>query len=251
MDAHALLTSQGWRGTGHSLHPTSDHTGLSKPLLVSRKINNLGVGKKQHKTADLWWMNAFDKSLKGLETSALDTGEVKVVQTVSNGGLDMVVRGGAKWVGNSGGLYASFVRGEGLGGTITPDTEGSGSAGEDRGKRRRKDGESKEERRARKAAKRAARLQISASEGTLEIEATVETKETRRARRAADKASKKQESPVEEEPENMKVDEATEKVQTKEERREQKRQKKLLKEAEQALEEAASSKAQKKKRRKD
>src|SRR5271168_2878782 len=100
MNAHALLTSQGWRGTGHSLHPTSDKTGLSRPLLVARKQNNLGVGKKQHKTSDMWWMNAFDKSLKGLDIAE----EGKIVQTVTNEGLDMVVKGGSKFVGN-GGLY--------------------------------------------------------------------------------------------------------------------------------------------------
>lgn len=69
MDSHALLTAQGWRGTGHSLHASSDAIGLARPLLVSQKQNNLGLGKKQHKTSDMWWMNAFDKSLAGLDTS--------------------------------------------------------------------------------------------------------------------------------------------------------------------------------------
>ncbi|KAG0651461.1 hypothetical protein D0Z07_2054 [Hyphodiscus hymeniophilus] len=212
MDAHALLTSQGWRGKGHSLHPTSDTTGLSRPLLVSQKQNNLGVGKKQHKTSDMWWMNAFDKSLQGLDTSE----QGKVIQTITSGGLDMVVKGGGKWVGSSGGLYASFVRGEGLGGTLTPDTtEGSINEESIGKKRRREEGaESKEERRERKAAKRAIKP---ASEGTPELGAglmlkekkksrrsaeespktqvsAVETKEARRARRAAGKASKTKES---------------------------------------------------------
>ncbi|OBT52950.1 hypothetical protein VE04_06725, partial [Pseudogymnoascus sp. 24MN13] len=77
MNAHALLTSQGWRGSGHSLHAHSDSIGLARPLLVSQKQNTLGVGKKQHRTSDMWWMNAFDKSLQGLDTSK----EGQVVQT--------------------------------------------------------------------------------------------------------------------------------------------------------------------------
>ncbi|CAD6441979.1 5b26a05c-924b-4996-985a-563271f76093 [Sclerotinia trifoliorum] len=109
MNAHALLTSQGWRGTGHSLHHSSDTIGLSRPLLVSKKDNVLGVGKKQHKTSDMWWMNAFDASLKGLDTSK--EGQIKVQE---GGGLEMVVKGGSKWVGGKGGLY-SFVRGETVG----------------------------------------------------------------------------------------------------------------------------------------
>ncbi|RAL68151.1 hypothetical protein DID88_008861 [Monilinia fructigena] len=96
MNAHALLTSQGWRGTGHSLHHSSDTIGLSRPLLVSKKDNVLGVGKKQHKTSDMWWMNAFDASLKGLDTSK--EGQIKVQE---GGGLEMVVKGGSKWVGES------------------------------------------------------------------------------------------------------------------------------------------------------
>lgn len=194
MDAHALLTSQGWRGSGHSLHPTSDNSGLSRPLLISRKQNNLGVGKKQHKTSDMWWMNAFDKTLKGLDT----TQEGKVVQTLTNGGLDMVAKGGSKFAGN-GGLYASFVRGERLGGTITPE-EAERPEPAKRRRRAKDGGETKEERRAIKAAKRAAQarnlvaLEQAASPSTDELAQTIkheadvvveetEAKEQRRERR--------------------------------------------------------------------
>ncbi|KAI1001441.1 hypothetical protein K3495_g6758 [Podosphaera aphanis] len=114
MNAHALLTSQGWRGTGNSLHPTSNAIGLSKPLLVARKDDNHGIGKK-HSTSDMWWMNAFDKTLQGLDTSK----EGKVLQTVTNGSLDVIKRGGGKWVLEKGGLYANFVKGEGLAGSLT------------------------------------------------------------------------------------------------------------------------------------
>ncbi|RDL33160.1 Uncharacterized protein BP5553_08599 [Venustampulla echinocandica] len=224
MNAHALLTSQGWRGTGHSLHPTTDGTGLSRPLLVSRKDNTLGIGKKQHKTSDMWWMNAFDSSLKGLDTSKQGT----VVQTVTSGGLDMVTKGGARFVGTAvgKGLYASFVRGECLGGTIEMDDDSGTSTpvekckkSERRSDRRKDRNETKEERRARKAAKRAARANGSMAE---EVDDPKEAK-------------------------NM----AIEKTETKEERRERRRLKKLGKEAEQKSIEASSEKEKKKKRRKD
>lgn len=190
MNAHALLTSQGWRGSGHSLHPTSDQTGLSRPLLVSRKQNNLGVGKKQHKTSDMWWMNAFDKSLKGLDTST----EGKVIQTVTNSGLDMVAKGGSKFVGSEG-LYACFVKGESLSGTITPEDQESRIIAL---KQQRTD-EMKEERRARKAARRAART----AQAPLHIEPQVA-------------------------PEEKGSEEAIEAAETKERRRERRRQRKLL-----------------------
>jgi nucleolar protein TMA23 len=220
MNAHALLTSQGWRGTGNSLHPTSNTIGLSKPLLVSRKDNNNGVGRKQHKTSDMWWMNAFDKSLKGLDTSE----EGKVVSRTAAGGLEMVVKGGAKWVGNGGGLYASFVRGEGLGGTIEERQvymEASTLMGEEvLGKRKREsEGECKEERRARKEAKRTARTQASSSESTPDPERIKERKEERKVRKAAEKARKTQDAAVEKEMDEMKVDETTESAETKEARK--------------------------------
>jgi nucleolar protein TMA23 len=194
--------------------------GLSRPLLVSQKANTLGLGKKQHKTADMWWMNAFDKSLKGLDTSE----EGKVVQTVSNAGLDMVVKGGAKFVGNSGGLYASFVKGEPLSGTITPEEpEGANFTGDKesspkKSRKSRDTKESKEERRARKAAKRALRTQEAAAE---------------------------EESTVEEE-----GDASVTKTETKEDRRERKRQK-LAKKAEREAGQAQSERKKKKTRRKE
>ncbi|PVH75328.1 hypothetical protein DL98DRAFT_518727 [Cadophora sp. DSE1049] len=202
MDAHALLTSQGWRGTGNSLHPTSNTIGLSRPLLVSKKVDNLGIGKKQHRTSDMWWMNAFDSSLKGLDTSK----DGQVVQTVTSGGLDMVQKAGAKWVGSKGGLYASFVRGEGLGGTISP--EESSSTGSESGKevvggeeKKRKRGveeESKEERRARKTARKALkaeRVQL-VMEESAPIRTDPETKEERKARRVAKQEGRELEKKV-------------------------------------------------------
>lgn len=164
-DAEAYLTAQGWRGKGHSLHATSDAVGLSRPLLVSQKQNTLGVGKKQHKTSDMWWMNAFDKSLKGLDTSK----EGQVVQTVTSGALDMFAKGGSKYAGGKGGLYSCFIKGETLVGSveeyrllkegnkmIVSEADLQVVKGED-GKKRKRTMETKEERRWRKLEKRTKR----------------------------------------------------------------------------------------------
>jgi nucleolar protein TMA23 len=99
----------------------------------------------------MWWMNAFDKSLKGLDT----TQEGRIVQSLTTGGLDMVAKGGSKFVGKAG-LYASFVRGEGLSGTITPEEAVDSPTPKER-RRVEAKGESKETRKARKADARNAR----------------------------------------------------------------------------------------------
>ncbi|ATZ50042.1 hypothetical protein BCIN_05g04320 [Botrytis cinerea B05.10] len=237
MNAHALLTSQGWRGTGHSLHHSSDTIGLSRPLLVSKKDNLLGVGKKMHKTADMWWLNAFDASLKGLDTSK--EGQVKVQE---GGGLEMVVKGGSKWVGGKGGLYSFFVRGETVGGTIEDREkekkvteiivkEEKSGKGKDKKRKGEDRKESKEERRARKEKKRADRARKSAAKEAKKIKGGKEAKT----------------------PSASSTD--SEKTETKEERRErkeQKRQKKLLRQSEKELSDTSStSEIAKKKSRKN
>ncbi|KAF4125173.1 nucleolar protein TMA23 [Geosmithia morbida] len=110
MDAHALLTAQGWRGHGHSLHHKDDKIGLAKPLLISRKNNTKGLGVSQHFNPDQWWLNAFDEQLKGLETS--DEGGVK--QTITKGKLNTVAPGSLGRYS----VYTSFVSGGFLEGTV-------------------------------------------------------------------------------------------------------------------------------------
>jgi nucleolar protein TMA23 len=110
MNASALLTSQGWRGKGHSLHKTDDSIGLAKPLLLNRKDNTKGLGTTQHFTSDQWWMNAFDEQLKGLETSK----DGKVKQTIKTGKLNAIEKGSLGKYS----LYLSFVRGGFLEGTL-------------------------------------------------------------------------------------------------------------------------------------
>ena len=100
MDASAYLLNHGWRGHGHSL----DHTdrGIKKPLLVSKKVDVLGVGLHKHKAvSDQWWLRAFDQGLKSLGTGA----ETALSQVQKHG----VHRGG---------LYANFVQGGQIEGSI-------------------------------------------------------------------------------------------------------------------------------------
>jgi len=187
--------------------------------------------------------------LKGLDTSK----QGQVVQTVSSGGLDMVAKGGAKWVGSKGGLYASFVRGECLSGTITPESN-EGSEEPPRKKRRRgkNEKESKEERRARKAAKRASGdKELNTAEEVEDGSERSETKEERRARKAT-KHALKAHGLVQDGPDTqVKDDQRVEEPETKVQRKERKRLKKLAREAEQKGLEAQSEKAKKKKRRKE
>ncbi|PNP46333.1 hypothetical protein TGAM01_v200071 [Trichoderma gamsii] len=154
MDAHALLSAQGWRGTGHSLHKTDDSIGLAKPLLLNRKTNTKGLGNTKHFTSDMWWMNAFDEQLKGLDTSK----KGQVVQTVKTGKLNALDRGNVSKYS----VYASFVRGGFLEGTLsvesTDDSTSSDSENSDNKKAETKSTkvkkETKEEKRIRKEEKK-------------------------------------------------------------------------------------------------
>ncbi len=186
MDAAALLKSQGWRGKGFSLHPTNNTIGLSKPLLISRNTDGRGIGQKQHYTSDQWWLHAFDQKLKGLDTS-----KKGVVQSVTQGKLDLVAstQPNGKYTGVSG-LYASFVRGGMLEGTMelalveaestdaTPLTSDDSEASVSRKERR---GESKAEKHARRAARMLRKAEKAAKKAA----------ESKAARKAASKAAKK------------------------------------------------------------
>ncbi|KAF2450642.1 hypothetical protein P171DRAFT_426973 [Karstenula rhodostoma CBS 690.94] len=101
MNAEGLLRKQGWRGAGFSLD-TSDR-GIKKPLLISHKQDQLGLGKKKasHTTDDQWWMRAFDESLQNL-----GSGKTSTLTQIQEKGI------------NHGGLYGFFVKGEGLQGSI-------------------------------------------------------------------------------------------------------------------------------------
>lgn len=170
MDASALLKSQGWRGTGFSLHPTDNAIGLARPLLISRNTDGRGVGQKPHHTSDQWWLHAFDQKLKGLDTSKKGA----VTQAVTQGKLDVVSAGkpGGKYTGSAG-LYASFVRGETMVGSLGVKEETATEGSEE--------GETKAERRARREVRRAGK----------ERERGRRKKEEEKARRKAAKKAEK------------------------------------------------------------
>ncbi|KAI2481169.1 hypothetical protein Ptr902_06964 [Pyrenophora tritici-repentis] len=101
MNAEAYLRKQGWQGSGHSL----DHTGrgIKKPLLITHKNDQLGLGKKKaaHTMDDQWWLRAYDQSLQ-----TIGTGKDSTLDQVRTQGI------------NRGGLYGFFVKGEQIEGTI-------------------------------------------------------------------------------------------------------------------------------------
>lgn len=100
MDASNYLKKHGWQGTGHSLDGTG--RGLKKPLLVSKKVDVLGVGLNKHAAvSDQWWLRAYDQ---GLQT--LGTGKESALAQAQKHGV------------NRGGLYGRFVKGEGVPGTL-------------------------------------------------------------------------------------------------------------------------------------
>ncbi|KAI1077386.1 hypothetical protein F5B20DRAFT_583383 [Whalleya microplaca] len=223
MNAHALLTSQGWRGAGHSLHPTSDRNGLTHHLLIKRNADGRGLGsrKEDHK-ATAWWASAFDQALRGLDVGKAGTA---MKQTVAGGGgalAKITARAAGKYTGAKG-LYTSFVRGgvmEGtcgdgdadgsgrkgvcVGGLPTPPESGVGTpvATGDGGQQQQQTKETKEERRARREARRRRKAEKQAEKEAEERAArkvekkkakkaernavkNTETKEERRARRDA------------------------------------------------------------------
>jgi hypothetical protein len=106
MDAHAHLTGLGWRGSGYSLD--SSDRGLKRPLLISHKSDDRGLGAKakHEKQADQWWLNAFDSALQDL-----GSGKVSVLDQIKTHGI------------KRGSLYSFFRRGDPLEGTFTePDS---------------------------------------------------------------------------------------------------------------------------------
>ncbi|KAK8075221.1 hypothetical protein PG997_009884 [Apiospora hydei] len=191
IDAHALLTSQGWRGKGHSLHPTNDSTGLKHHILIKRDGNDgAGLGLKKDHKVEAWWMNAFDQALKGIDTTS---GTMKRTAGGGNLDLDKIVSKGIYKYSGGNGLYSSFVKGGLLAGTVdknivsstgllTPPDSGvstpAAATEEESGSGRK---ETKEERRARREAKKLEKAE----------KAKRAEKEAKAAAKAAKKAEKK------------------------------------------------------------
>jgi nucleolar protein TMA23 len=112
MDASGYLKKHGWQGSGHSLD--GNGRGLKKPLLVSKKVDVLGVGLNKHAAvSDQWWLRAYDQGLQ-----ALGTGKESALAQAQKHGV------------NRGGLYGRFVKGEGVPGTLGQDIWPSTKPGE-------------------------------------------------------------------------------------------------------------------------
>ncbi|KAI9368094.1 hypothetical protein BJX61DRAFT_241927 [Aspergillus egyptiacus] len=156
MDAYAYLIRHGWSGPGNPLNPDRASTrgglGLTKPLLISRRQGNAGVGNKTTKDpTNQWWLRGFEDALKSVGSEAAE------------GGNSGVGKGNAL----TSELYRHFVRGEVVPGTLggsqdkgkDMDKEWDGKRTGETRKRKRddkedKEGERKEERKRRKEEKR-------------------------------------------------------------------------------------------------
>ncbi|KIV92435.1 hypothetical protein PV10_03734 [Exophiala mesophila] len=126
MDAHAHLISLGWAGPGHALdsrpYKQKGHRGLAydpsqatantgngliRPLLISQRKGNLGIGKKAHEpqAGNDWWLKGFESALGNIGKSESER---------SSGTSTPIVHS----VGKHGGLYSFFVKGQHMEGTI-------------------------------------------------------------------------------------------------------------------------------------
>ncbi|KAJ5961331.1 uncharacterized protein N7479_008481 [Penicillium vulpinum] len=174
MDAQAYLIKHGWSGPGNPLNPNKrpgahSGLGLTRPLLVSRKANNHGVGKKTTKDpTNQWWLRGFEDALKGVGNDSFEATSARENNALTSE------------------LYRHFVRGDGLAGTL----EGAEKKKDDNGtstsksKRKRENEDDGLDRKAKKLAKAARKLE------------KAERKEGRRVKRAA-KAEKKEKKAAE------------------------------------------------------
>ena len=117
MNATAYLAGLGWKGEGHTLQPSG--RGLKKPLLAAHKHDANGLGVRKHNAiTSQWWLDSFDKSLKSfdVQNKTIIT-ESPVRQAEVKNRQDTTQRVPSKYF-DSVGLYARFVTGDGLKGTL-------------------------------------------------------------------------------------------------------------------------------------
>ncbi|KAJ5872761.1 uncharacterized protein N7529_005114 [Penicillium soppii] len=209
MDAQAYLIKHGWSGPGNPLNPSSrpglhGGLGLTRPILVARKSNNHGVGKKTTKDAtNQWWLRGFEDALKGVGDDSYEATSARQNNALTSE------------------LYRHFVRGSGLAGTLDPKKESedtSASAPASASKRKREDSKDdskagkaarKEERavkRARKVAKKEEKAVRKEARRVKKAE-KAERREAKEAEKAAKKAKKAAEKTAEEDyPTPMSID---------------------------------------------
>lgn len=123
MNSAAYLTKHGWLGNGHSLHPKGH--GIKKPLLIAVKQDLLGVGKKKNDVhADQWWARMFESTLKELQIGTQGTLAKPEALPVASSRIiaDTLTYQRSNKLG-IGDLYAHFVKGESLDGTLKEGAE--------------------------------------------------------------------------------------------------------------------------------
>lgn len=218
MDAQAYLIKHGWSGPGNPLNPNQrpglhGGLGLTRPILVARKSNNHGVGKKTTKDAtNQWWLRGFEDALKGVGDDSYEANSARQNNALTSE------------------LYRHFVRGSGLAGTLDPKKESedtSAPAPAPASKRKREEGKddskaaraARKEERASKRARKVAKKEEKAvrKEGRRVKRAEkVERREAKEAEKKAKKAKKTAEKTAEEDyPTPMSIDpgsEQTEKI---------------------------------------
>lgn len=190
MDAQAYLIKHGWSGPGNPLNPNQrpglhGGLGLTRPILVARKSNNHGVGKKTTKDAsNQWWLRGFEDALKSVGEDSHEAKSAREGNALTSE------------------LYRHFVRGSGLAGTLDPKkadkTEDTPEVSPEELARLKRE-EEKEEKAARKEGRAARRAQKAVKKEQKAVRkearrvkrvAKVERREKKLAERAAKKAKK-------------------------------------------------------------
>ncbi|KAJ5162568.1 uncharacterized protein N7500_004398 [Penicillium coprophilum] len=176
MDAQAYLIKHGWSGPGNPLNPNKrpgahSGLGLTRPLLVSRKANNHGVGKKTTKDpTNQWWLRGFEDALKGVGNDSFE---------------------------------ATSARGDGLAGTLegSEKKKDESSSSISKSKRKRENEDDGLDRKARKLAKAARKVEKAERKEGRRVKraAKAEKKEKKMAEKLAKKALKEKKRTASEE----------------------------------------------------
>ncbi|KAJ6137378.1 Protein TMA23 [Penicillium samsonianum] len=185
MDAQAYLIKHGWSGPGNPLNPNKrpgahSGLGLTRPLLVSRKANNHGVGKKTTKDpTNQWWLRGFEDALKGVGNDSFEA--------------------------NSARENNALTRGDGLAGTLEGmdknKKDESGTSTSTSKSKRKRENEDDGDRKARKLAKAARKVEKAERKEVRRVKraAKVERKEKKTAGKLAKKALKEKKGTASEE----------------------------------------------------